>query len=250
MLPDNLPEEEEYDRPIHDGTNFPRNDGNSRHTETNYTNKDRFTGLSIDNFDSCIKEEEIKSFLEKNIGISVCDKELSFHHTERKTTVTINSALRNTDILEAVKKLNFADCKKKFLGRPLYCRALRNITPEKLSEYTPVKDNNSQKSPAVSLDMTTNALESPTPTGSGSQKKLEKKERQRQKKLLGQSSPLNAFDRLMKKKVAEQDQENASTPSQKRGPIELSSPNSPEVNEPKKSKNGDTPSGKKINKLK
>ena len=232
-LPEDSIIEDEYDRPIHEGSHFSRNDGNNKLSEVNTTDEKCFTGLSVANFDASIEEDDIKKFLEKDIGMNLDDAKMDSIRDEKKATVTLSSNWSNIELKSVIKKLNFADCKTKFLGRPLYCRLLREITPEKVPLNS--GQNNSDETPhSEGLNLNSTDIQR---NPSSSSKKLEKKERQRQKKLQEQNQTVNAFDKMMKKPSSKDQLINA-TPTLKRGPLELSSPSSPDNNEPKKCRNG------------
>ena len=50
---------------------------------------------------------------------------------QKNTQVFIFSGLSPDDIEAATKKMDFKETKEKICGRPLYCTALRNLTPTK-----------------------------------------------------------------------------------------------------------------------
>ena len=58
---------------------------------------------------------------------------------QKYTKVLIFSGLSPDDITAATKKMDFKETKEKICGRPLYCTALRNLTPTK--ENAEAKEN-------------------------------------------------------------------------------------------------------------
>ena len=48
-----------------------------------------------------------------------------------------------------MSKINFRECRKKFSDRPLYCRPLRDITPEKVKDPASSSFSNSTQAPST-----------------------------------------------------------------------------------------------------
>ena len=72
-------------------------------------------------------------FLKKNVkkDLDIVNFDLTPHITRNNAEITIFSGLKPEDIMAAIDKINFKLGKQKFLEKPLYCKALRTLTPSK-----------------------------------------------------------------------------------------------------------------------
>ena len=160
--------------------------------------EDRITGLSIANFSLDLSDTELLKFVNEFVSEDIDDSAVTVVRERKKTVVNINNSLTKTTIRNAMSRISYSECKKKFYGRPLYCRPLRNITPEK-------------KSPGCSPHKPASAFQNPEVSEQTSSKNKGRN---------------NAFDIMMH-----------AVKSSKRGSDELSSPSSPQnITEAKKSK--------------
>jgi hypothetical protein len=64
---------------------------------------------------------------------------------QRNTMVVVFSGLNPEDITKGVKNIDFKETKEKIYGRPIYCRAMRNLTPVK--ENAEPKENENTEDP-------------------------------------------------------------------------------------------------------
>ena len=158
-----------------------------------------------------------------------------------------------------MSKINFADCKEKFLDRPLYCRPLRNLTPIKDHTLSPPKtpSPNEAPNPTGAIPKTIPGLPtSEQKKASKSQIKRDKKAKAQEKRVSEEKikKNLSAFDLLMNTRhlqatVSSNDPRDKIIPSQynrsgsfgsspclKRGSDQLGSPASPELDRETKKK--------------
>ena len=110
-------------------------------------------------------ENDILKFIAEKVSKDVSKEEIKFNRDKRKITVTITGTLPPRVIQEAIARISFNDCKEKFFGKPLYCRPLKNLTPEKQKTsptqgppnqqpdnrriYTPAENSISESSPLL-----------------------------------------------------------------------------------------------------
>ena len=149
------------------------------------------------------------------VSDEIDENQIAIVKDKKKTSVTITGKLDARTIRTAMSKINFTECKEKFFGRPLYCRPLRDITPEKTSSTsalqtgaielkTPVKTSSTSALEPGDIQ-TIPGLSSEEQARAESKKK--KKERQKQKKQQEierkekeerQLKNISAFDLMMK----------------------------------------------------
>ena len=65
------------------------------------------------------------------VSDEIDENQIAIVKDKKKTSVTITGKLDARTIRTAMSKINFTEYKEKFFGRPLYCKPLRDITPEK-----------------------------------------------------------------------------------------------------------------------
>ena len=129
-----LPESDdsgESDKPIAEAERFRRKDTT---VTVNEDDEERFVGMTIANINLEISDEDILKFIAENVKEEISDKNIDIIRDKKKAVATITSTLTAKVINEAMSRINFADSKKKFFGKPLYCRPLRDITPVKIPE--------------------------------------------------------------------------------------------------------------------
>ena len=97
----------------------------------NVADSERHIGLTIANFSLEVTDEEILVFVKKYVNEDINENVLDIVRDKKKSVATINHSLSAKIVQEAMSKINFEECKTKFYGKPLYCRPLRDITPEK-----------------------------------------------------------------------------------------------------------------------
>jgi hypothetical protein len=102
--------------------------------------KKKLVGLKINNLPLEITEEDVVKLLKENVKSDIESVNFEMARTAQKNTqVFIFSGLSPDDITAATKKMDFKETKEKICGRPLYCTALRNLTPTK--ENAEVNEN-------------------------------------------------------------------------------------------------------------
>ena len=203
-------------------------------------------------------------------------------------TVSVNGLDFNTPdslMKKAMSKINFSECRQKFFNRPLYCRPLRDITPEKIEESESTgKVSSPEKKTFPPLVHQTGTTPKNIPGLSPEEQakvssKQKKKERQRkikeQKKKEEHENiesdknqiriSVSAFDLMMKTRHLQNMVKDprsgsgqelsrrmsfGSSPNLKRGAHELSSPSSPQtIRDLKKNKNIDSAASGEVNKF-
>ena len=95
------------------------------------TDKAKLIGVRINNFDLENSEDEILEFLQKNISKNIEKENIEMMKNTRNISVSVISGLTSENILAALSVIDFKESKKLYLGRPLYCKPIRNITPVK-----------------------------------------------------------------------------------------------------------------------
>ena len=74
-------------------------------------------------------------FLKENVQKDLDIVKFQHNHTTRNNAeVVIFSGLNPDDIMAAIDKIDFKSKKQMFFDKPLYCKALRTLTPTKGSE--------------------------------------------------------------------------------------------------------------------
>ena len=130
-------EDETNDAVIKDKPRFsPKIDRPNPSEEDNH----KFDGVSIKNFPKETKEAEIIDFL--------LSKGLPEDFTKDKIEVGSHGNVEVTRISpqtcrEIISKIHFAETRQKYFGKPIYCRAIRELTPVKKQDASDV--NNSEK---------------------------------------------------------------------------------------------------------
>ena len=209
-LPSSDDADGENDKPVADAEKFSRPNINAPVTETD---KERYIGLNIANFNIDIVDEEIRKFVVDAVGESIEDK-ITIVRDKKKAVVTISDSLTADTIREAMNKINFSDCKQKFFGKPLYCRPLRDITPDKKtqadetpdSKSSPVKPSGAigKKIPGLPPSAQSKAIErqKERERKEKKEKKLKKADKEKMEKEHGKEQAIvrntSAFDVLMK----------------------------------------------------
>ena len=65
---------------------------------------------------------------------------------------SIENGLEGIKVMDAVNKLEFRQSKKKFFDKPLYCRVLKNLTPEKIESPPATPNEFSGRKPRKDLN--------------------------------------------------------------------------------------------------
>ena len=72
-------------------------------------------------------------FLKENVkkDLDIVNFDLTPHTSRNNASITVFSGLKPEDIVTTMDKIDFKLGKEKFLEKPLYCKALRTLTPSK-----------------------------------------------------------------------------------------------------------------------
>ena len=128
-----------HDKPLADSATLQHTP--NKVTSKNEADEERFTGLSIANVSLEVSDTDIIKFIRESVSSDIKENAVTIVREKKKAVVNINHSLTKTTIRNAMTKINFSDCKEKFFGKPLYCRPLRNITPEKRSSCSTPKQH-------------------------------------------------------------------------------------------------------------
>ena len=253
-LPDNG--QNDGDRPISESASFQRPNQISANSEAD---QERYVGLKINNFPVEMSDEDIMAFLSEQVDNTISKENVDIVRQKKNATVTIPSGLESLRVREAVTKIDFTSSKKLHLRLPLYCRPIRDITPEKPNVTSPekVSPGTKPKTPASKIPGLPNkaqkqALErqkkKETEKKKLATKEKETKQNSGEKNVVKDNSEKNAFKVLMGAQSIELDRSNSqgSLPNldigspllnpAKRLNGELSSPSSPADNVSRKNK--------------
>ena len=118
----------ENDVEILNTQNFPRVDTKA---EVTRDDTERYVGLSIANINLEEDDLSIQEFVRRFVSNDISNELIKITRDKKKAVVNINENLTSDVVIQAMKRLNFSDCKQKYFEKPLYCKPLRNMTPEK-----------------------------------------------------------------------------------------------------------------------
>ena len=92
---------------------------------------EHLNGISVKNFPLKLEEKEILTFL-INYGLPTTHHScnINFNNGTKSTGVVIEE-LSVTDVQTLYKSIHFPETNQKFFDVPLYCKAIRNMTPKK-----------------------------------------------------------------------------------------------------------------------
>ena len=108
-------------------------------------------GMQIRNFPPTLTEEEIVQFLTEHVDKDITMERVSFMKNEHSINAAIENGMEGSTVIDAAKKIEFTQSKKKFFNKPLYCRILKNLTPEKLDILPPPGSETPAVSPKKNL---------------------------------------------------------------------------------------------------
>jgi hypothetical protein len=120
--------------------------------------KEKLTGLRINNLPLDMTEEEVVKFLKEHVKPGIESVNIEMSKNDRNTQVFVFSGVEPDLIVAAIAKIDFKETKEKFLGRPLYCKPVKNLTPTK----QPVSEEAEKlegSEPAVTKTATKGAVE-------------------------------------------------------------------------------------------
>ena len=149
-LPEALDTETEYDVTVKEAPSFNYSAG--KKSDLSDVDLKKVTGVEVRNFPDTLQDEEVRSFIEEKLGKQISKMSYERKFKQLNVKVEPGNGMAGSKIQQFANEINFLVSKKKFFGNPLYCRLLKNLTPEKEKP----KDQNSQtnktcKSPILSL---------------------------------------------------------------------------------------------------
>ena len=93
---------------------------------------EKYEGVTISNFPTYLSEAEVLTFLlEKGLPKDIDNRIVQLTRTERNMKVIINEALKPETVQTLLKNIHFHETSEKFWNVPLYCKAIRTLTPVK-----------------------------------------------------------------------------------------------------------------------
>ena len=93
----------------------------------------KIIGLQVRNFPPTVTEEDVVTFLKEKVDENITQDAVSFMKHEHSISAAIETGLKGDNVIAATKEIEFRQSKKKFFGKPLYCRILKNLTPVKVN---------------------------------------------------------------------------------------------------------------------
>ena len=198
----------------------------------------KVVGLQVRNFPTSLSDDKVLEFFKKYVDKSITLERISFMRNEHILNASVESGLDGPSVLEATKIIEFRQSRTKYFEKPLYCRILKNLTPEKIIQN--LKDTETSTATAEEI----------------SSLKLKDNESGFRKNLFNESKGVSNMQSVKEKtnvfedkkikskkdgqKIVEFGLVNASTQQNKRSHNDVGSPTSPEVKStPKKSKAGE-----------
>ena len=152
------------------------------------TEKDieRFDGITIRNFPSQLKDEDITSFLQEHeMPRSLDTQHIKINRGPRNIFAVIEG-MASTDVRTMHQRIHFHETQTKFFDAPLYCKAMRKMTPTKQN----VGSNTANDGADNKNDAPVRPIDPPKPTIPG----LPEKERLKTKKTRKPKSKKNVED--------------------------------------------------------
>lgn len=98
-------------------------------------------GLQVRNLPPTLSDEDVVKFLAEHVDKDITVDRVSFMKTEQSINAAVESGLEGAKVVAAAKVIEFRQSKKKFFDKPLYCRILKNLTPEKVHQSPPSENN-------------------------------------------------------------------------------------------------------------
>ena len=116
------------DKPIRDRREF---SPNIKRPNTSEEQKDNYIGVAINNLPKDIPRQDLVSFLHsKGLSNDAKEDEIVVNDTKKGVSVVVTSMDKET-VETLVEKIDFSKTRTKFFQRPLYCRALLQMSPSK-----------------------------------------------------------------------------------------------------------------------
>ena len=89
----------------------------------------RTEGLIVNNFPKTLSDEEIHKFLKDCFQDDIDETRIKLSKSKKNISATVEP-LSPEQVQKATKLIHFPNCKQKFFQNPLYCRAIRTLSPE------------------------------------------------------------------------------------------------------------------------
>ena len=141
-------------------TNFPPSINRPMPTERDM---DLYDSIIVKNVPAKVTDNEIIEFLKfKGVAKNHSRDDFKINRGDRNSNIVVEG-IPNERINDIIKSVNFPDIKEKFFDSPLYCKAIRRMTPEK-----------SLNKPTKSLNMLNTEESSPKSVVSNSQPTCDK----------------------------------------------------------------------------
>ena len=131
-LPENVADAEDGQEAFKDGDK-PMVEARDPPVKQPEITKEKLTGITINNLPKNITEEDMLKFLKENVkkDLDIVNFELTAVTSRNNASLTVFSGLTPDEIVTTMDKIDFKLGKEMFLERPLYCKALRTLTPSK-----------------------------------------------------------------------------------------------------------------------
>ena len=127
-MSDQEEDREEGDKPIVDLNTFQRPvTSNPR----SHADKARYSGLRINYIPLELTDDDILKFLNKEVTTDITKESVDIIRHKKTTSASIPSGINLDIVSDALGKINFLTSRVMFMNVPLYCRPLKDITPEK-----------------------------------------------------------------------------------------------------------------------
>lgn len=98
---------------------------------------ERYVGLSIANINFYEDDSTIQDFVRRFVSNEISNDQINIVRDKKKAVVNINNTLTSETVNQAMKRLNLSDCQQKYFEKPLYCKPLHNMTPERPNNIIP-----------------------------------------------------------------------------------------------------------------
>ena len=116
------------DKTIKEATNF---SPKLVRPEANQKDIDRYEGLTVQNFPKTLSDDDIFNLLKELVNGDLSDTtEIKLSKTNKNISASLEP-LTPEAVQKMIQLIHFPETKKKFFGVPLYCRAVRAMTPQK-----------------------------------------------------------------------------------------------------------------------
>ena len=102
-------------------------------------------GIQVRNLPPTLSDDEIVKFFVENVNKDINLERISILKNEHNLNAAVENGLEGTEVIAAAAQIEFKQSKRKFFGKPLYCRILKNLTPEKATGNPPQSQVETQR---------------------------------------------------------------------------------------------------------